>query len=255
MRIAVIADVHGNLRALDAVIADLARYSPDITVNLGDYVSGPLDAAGTAERLMGSSYVSVRGNHDRQVLGELASLGESDRAAARRLARAHCAWLGAPPTTVSIGDVLLCHGTPSSDVQYLLERVDAAGARSATSDEARERLGDVRQTLVLCAHSHMPRMLELPDGPFVVDPGSVSLQAFADDEGIPHVIETGSPHARYALVERHGSRWHVNFRAIEYDWDAAASDAGRDGRDDWAHALATGLALRDERTVTATTQS
>ena len=124
MRIAVIADVHGNLRALDAVLADLAQHSPDITVNLGDCVSGPLDAAGTAERLMESSLVTIRGNHDRQLVDQpSAQMGESDRAALSRLSQRQLAWLAALPSTVTMGDVLLCHGTPSSDVEYLLERV------------------------------------------------------------------------------------------------------------------------------------
>ena len=42
MRLAVLADIHGNLDALQAVLADLARQSPDLIVNLGDCLSGPL---------------------------------------------------------------------------------------------------------------------------------------------------------------------------------------------------------------------
>jgi hypothetical protein len=94
-------------------------------------------------------------------------------------------------------------------------------------------------------------MVELPGGPTVVNPGSVGLPAFSDDTHFPHAIETGTAHARYAMVERRGARWHVHFRALEYDWDAAASDAFRDGRADWAHALATGRVMRDERAISA----
>ena len=88
-------------------------------------------------------------------------------------------------------------------------------------------------------------------GPMIVNPGSVGLPAFSDDTPFLHVIETGTPHARYAIVERRGARWHVHFRVLEYDWDAAASDAYRDGRSDWAQALATGRALRHEPTMSA----
>ena len=54
---AVLADIHGNLRALEAVRADIAGRSPDVIVNLGDHISGPLQAAATADFLMEQSYM------------------------------------------------------------------------------------------------------------------------------------------------------------------------------------------------------
>ncbi len=68
MRLAVIADIHGNLLALDAVLADIAARGVDLTVNLGDCVSGPLWPAETAARLMALGLPTVRGNHDRWVI-------------------------------------------------------------------------------------------------------------------------------------------------------------------------------------------
>ena len=50
MRIAVVADIHGNVRALRAVMDDLREVAPDRVINLGDCVSGPLEAAETADR-------------------------------------------------------------------------------------------------------------------------------------------------------------------------------------------------------------
>ena len=88
MRIAVLADIHGNLRALEAVQADIAKRSPDVIVNLGDNVSGPLQAAATADLLMQRSYVHIRGNHDRQVVDRAPeAMGLSDRAAHGQLNR------------------------------------------------------------------------------------------------------------------------------------------------------------------------
>lgn len=52
MRIAVISDVHGNLVALDAVLADIEAQRVDATLALGDFLSGPFDPTGTADRLM-----------------------------------------------------------------------------------------------------------------------------------------------------------------------------------------------------------
>jgi len=125
MRIAVLADIHGNIRALEAVRADLAQRSADVVVNLGDHVSGPLDAAVTADLLMSESYIHIRGNHDRQVTTlPLDRMGASDRAAHGQLLDRHLAWLsGLPPTDTLEGDIFLCHGSPDDDLEYLLEDV------------------------------------------------------------------------------------------------------------------------------------
>jgi predicted phosphodiesterase len=68
MRIAVVADIHGNVRALRAVMDDLKQVAPDSVVNLGDCASGPLEAAETIDVLMSLAWTTVRGNHDRQLL-------------------------------------------------------------------------------------------------------------------------------------------------------------------------------------------
>ena len=65
MKIAAIADIHGNVDALDAVLTDIERHQPDLIVNLGDSFSSPLLAGETAERLMPLDLPTVRGNHDR----------------------------------------------------------------------------------------------------------------------------------------------------------------------------------------------
>jgi hypothetical protein len=67
MRIAVIADVHGNAPALEAVRADIARRNVERIVNLGDCVSGPLWPRETVEALITAQWPTVRGNHDRCV--------------------------------------------------------------------------------------------------------------------------------------------------------------------------------------------
>jgi hypothetical protein len=87
--------------------------------------------------------------------------------------------------------------------------------------------------------------VQLDDGIQVVNAGSVGLQAYDDSEHCyPHVMETGSPHARYMLLDRTGRGWRATLRVIDYDWDAAARVARENGRVDWAHALVTGCALR-----------
>src|SRR5271154_3534563 len=101
LRIAVLADIHGNLRALDAVQSDLRKQAPDLVVNLGDHLSGPLQAAATADALMSGNYVNIRGNHDRQLLDRpVEAMGPSDRAASAQLNGRHREWLRSLPPTL-----------------------------------------------------------------------------------------------------------------------------------------------------------
>ena len=87
MRIAVIADIHGNLGALDAVLADIEGQAVERTVNLGDVVSGPLQPCETADRLMNLAITTISGNHERQLLTfPRENLGESDRFATEQCA-------------------------------------------------------------------------------------------------------------------------------------------------------------------------
>ena len=246
LRIAVLADIHGNLRALEAVRADISTRSPDIVVNLGDNVSGPLQAAATADLLMQQSYLHIRGNHDRQLIDRPpAALGPSDRAAHAQLNGRHLEWLAALPSTqVLDNDILLCHGSPKDDLEYLLEQVDGDRVRLASTGQIRERLEGIQAALILCGHTHVPRSVSLPDGAVIVNPGSVGLQAFDDTWTTPHYVETGSPHARYAVIDWDRKVKRIEFIALEYDWDSASKDAAQANRPDWAHALATGYALR-----------
>ena len=99
MRIAVIADIHGNILALEAVLDDLARRGgADRVINLGDCVSGPLWPRETVERLQALGWPTVRGNHDRRVaLDPLDEMGPSDKFAYDRLTPAQRDWLVALP--------------------------------------------------------------------------------------------------------------------------------------------------------------
>jgi hypothetical protein len=98
-------------------------------------------------------------------------------------------------------------------------------------------------SLVLCGHSHVPGVVQVPGGPLVVNPGSIGLPAYRSAAPHPHTMESGSPHARYAIVQRQASSWRVELRAVVYDSAAAAARADALGRADWAHALRTGHAL------------
>ena len=258
MKLAAVSDVHGNLPALEAVLADIEHAGVDLTLNLGDIVSGPLWPSETADRLMALDLPTIRGNHERQVLtGE--RQGASDAFAAAHLTAAHRAWIAGLPATRLVGDaVFCCHGTPSSDLVYFLETVTpdfarggAPGIRAASSAEAAARALDVPQRLILCGHTHVPRAALLPDGRLIVNPGSVGLQAYDDAHPHPHVVENGTPHARYALLTQSGAQWQVEFRCVPYDAESAARRAEANGRGDWADALRSGRVGRFEAEVSA----
>ena len=246
MRIAVLSDVHGNLGALEAVLADVAAQQVDVTVNLGDLLSGAVQPRQTADRLLALGLPTVSGNHERQLLTlPREQMGDSDRLAHDTITNEHRAWLASLPLTLEVADgVLAFHGSPTNDLTYLLETVEESGARPATQHEVRDRLGPYADggswSLLLCGHTHLQRTMPLPDGPLVVNPGSVGWPAYDDTAPHPHVMEAGSPHARYAVVDDATGRWEVDFRTVNYDWEQAAQSAEDNGRPDVAHALRIG---------------
>jgi len=247
MRIAVIADVHGNLLALDAVLRDLQkRGGADLLVNLGDCVSGPLWPAETMTRISSLAAITVRGNHDRIVaFGEPDALGASDRFAYDALSADQRAWLGTLPQTASAcPGVLAFHATPTHDETYLIEEIrDSRLMRSGAASIA-ARLGDVGGTRVaLCGHSHQSHVVRLASGIVVLNPGSVGCPAYHDPSAPEHVSEAGSPHARYALLDFDDtdSLPTATLVVVPYDSETAARRAEASGRADWAEALRTGF--------------
>jgi putative phosphoesterase len=242
MRIAVVADIHGNVRALRAVMDDIKTISPDTVVNLGDCASGPLEAGETIDVLMSLAWTTIRGNHDRQLIDRpVEEMGGSDKLASGELKNHHQAWLSALEPTATVEDILLCHGTPDNDLNYLTDTVEPDGhVRLATQAEVARRLDGASERVVLCGHTHVPRLVRLDDGRVVINPGSVGLGAYTDIEPVKHHMEVGAPHARYAVLDRSKAGWQVTFRVVPYDWDAAAARAASKGREDWARWLRTG---------------
>ena len=243
MRFAAIADIHGNYLALQAVLADIHAQGIDEIVNLGDMASGPLDARRTMDALMALDAVHVLGNHDRYLIDQSPEkMGSWDRPAHAQLDDGHLDWLRAvPPTRVYRDQVFLCHATPDNDEMYWLETVLPDGAVRMSSLEAIEAAAEwITQPLILCAHTHLARAVRLRDGRLVVNPGSVGSPGYRDIHPFPHVIEAGSPDARYAILEWVEGHWRVTFRHVPYDHEAMAKLARRNGQPELAAALATG---------------
>jgi len=243
MRLAVISDIHGNIRALEAVLARIrALGDVDRLVVAGDLLSGPLEPSETADALRALDAVVIRGNHERQLLAcARAPGGESDQYAFEHTTPEQQAWLGTLPATLQLSpDVLVCHGTPETDLVYLCEELEGGPVRLAPDEVIARRLAGARHALVLSGHSHHPRTVRLGTGQLVVNAGSVGLQAFSADRPRPHHVENGSPHARFVVCERAPHGWQAEQHQVSYDWDAASDTAARHGRPDWARWLRSG---------------
>ena len=245
IQIAAISDIHGNRWALEAVLTDIGRRGIRSIVNLGDSLYGPLAPLETAELLLRVDWPAVRGNEDRLIVA--ASYGSEDSPTMQyvrnSLKQEHLDWLaGLELTTVVHDRFRLCHGSPTRDDEYLLQEVTQKGVRQRDSDAIMSQLVDVEQPVVLCGHDHSPRMVRLPNGKLIVNPGSVGLPAYSDGVPHPHVMETGNADARYAIVGWSPAGWQVENVAVAYDWESAAATACRNGRADWGQWLRSGRA-------------
>ena len=163
-RVAAIYDVHGNLPALEAVLADLESLNPDLIVVGGDVVAGPMPAE-ILDRLaaLSESICFVRGNADREVVTaydagryadatDAADFAERTAAfAASKIDRGHRDLLASFAERLvveieGVGQVLFCHASPRSDEEIV--------TAATTEERLREILAGVDQELVVCGHTH-----------------------------------------------------------------------------------------------------
>lgn len=239
-RIAVLSDIHGNLPALEACVDDARRRGCDRFVNLGDILSGPLWPLETAGFLRPLEWPTIAGNHERQLLTQTREqMGASDLYADAAIGERERAWLRSLPAELALQpDIFLCHGTLENDLDYMLHDVTEAGVCDTSAAAVSARVAGRPERLVLCGHTHLPRHVQLADGRIVANPGSVGLPAYDWDRPRYHVMETGTPDARYAVVD--DVTLAIELVSVAYDFEAAARKAAAEGRDDWAIALRTG---------------
>jgi len=230
VKVAVISDIHGNLLALEAVLKDIAAQGVDLTVNLGDLVSGPVQPRETLARVIELGHPTIRGNHERTLF--TADQDMVDRFAVDQLSDEQQAWIKALPATLTIDDIFMCHGTPQSDTEPWLDNwFDGRDTTLPAEADVVARAEGLDFPVLLCGHTHMPRSVRLRDGRLIVNPGSVGLQ-----------IIRGAPDARYAVIERRNGAWQSAIRSVPYDWTAAAQAAIANGFPQWQAALETGWA-------------
>ena len=220
MRIAVISDVHSNLHALDAVLADAGTV--DAIWHLGDVVGYGPEPDGVVDRLASRGAVGVRGNHDLAACGgdEIEWFNADARKAmewTRKVAApATIAWLGAQPERREEGAFTLVHGSP----------LDPTWEYVTTIEAARDNLLATTTTHALHGHTHLPMAYSLTgnrasrvaaSGPpgvplearMLINPGSV---------GQPR---DGDPRASYLLMDLSANQltWH----RVPYDIAAVQS--------------------------------
>jgi len=240
---AIISDVHGNLWALESVLADAKRRGLENIINLGDSLYGPLKPKETANLLMHLPITNVLGNHDQVLLEKRDFISPTLEYTLKSLNSEIYEWLESIPVITTIFDQLfLCHGTPNNINEYLLENTSMQGNSLKEPSEIQSQLTNVKQIIILCGHSHTPRTILLPDGKMVINPGSVGEPSYFGTSPVNHRVIKGSPHAHYAGISKSETGWTVEHIDVPYDWEAAAKLARQNGRNDWASWLMSGWA-------------
>ena len=252
MKIAAIADIHGNIDALEAVLADIEHQRPDMIVNLGDSLSGPLAGGETAARLLPLGLTTVRGNHDRGLVDRpFEEMGDWERPVFPELLPEHLQWIRDMPTAAVVAqDVYMCHATPhNDDVMWMEDLLDNGRFVLRDQPEIEAFAEGLPYALILCGHSHIARSVMLSGNRMIVNPGSVGCPGFAYHIPIDHKLEAASPLACYAIIEKSAGGWQPTFRQVRYDTQHMVAMARERGYEDWANILATGRVGQDASLV------
>lgn len=235
MRYAVLSDVHGNLEALSAVLADAASEGALGILCLGDAVGYGADPAPCIELLGERSSLMVAGNHEHGAVGllDVGWFNAAARAAALwtrdRLGADHQDFLTGLPLASTLGEATCVHASPRrpEEWDYLLSAEDGFQA-----------FGDFATRLCFVGHSHRPGVWSLgSSGPAYED---LAGPAFHDrripfHDGRRYIINVGSvgqprdrdPRAAYVLWDE--EERSVTLRRVTYDHKAAAAKILRAG--------------------------
>jgi putative phosphoesterase len=218
-RIAIFSDIHANLPALEAVLADMDRRGLVDRYCLGDLVGYATFPNEVIETIRELRIPCIMGNYDLGVGNSSAECGCAYKDAhAEALGRRSIAWSNSHTSEgnkaflrdlpsqipLPLGDlrVVLVHGSPRKVNEYLYED---------RPDASLERLLDLAQADVLvCGHTHIPYHRHLPSGRHVINDGSV---------GKP---KDGNPSACYVVMEAAGPDLRVEFIRVPYDAESAA---------------------------------
>lgn len=244
MRIAVLSDIHGNSWALRAVLKDIDKKNPDLIINLGDSLYGPLDPKETFKLIKSFNILSISGNEDRIILENIDNPQRKHTLnyVISELNDEAFSWLDSLSNTKILEcGAIMFHGTPNSDTTYLIEQLFEKYIGIKESDQIEMLLKGVDQKIIFCGHSHIPRFIRTPSR-YVINSGSVGLPAYDDDLPIFHKIENFHNNAQYSIAELIGDEISVEQISIPYDYSKAVKCALKNNRPDWAKWINTGRA-------------
>lgn len=207
-RIAILSDIHGNLPALEAVIADMQATQPDHVVVNGDIINGvPFDAE-VLERIIGCGWTVLRGNHEYYLM----DYGTTRERPHMRFSpspawldarlRGWLPYIGALPEALTLHyrdgpPVCITHGYPGFPW-------DAPTMLTPDADVMRWLRG-VEPTLYVCGHYHLPLNRQIGRWR-VLNPGPVGA------------VMDGTHDACYLLLDAAGDHWQPTFRRVPYDF-------------------------------------
>jgi predicted phosphodiesterase len=212
MRVAVVSDIHGNLTAFEAVLADIRRVSPDLVLHGGDLADSGSSPVEIVDRMHELGWRGVMGNTDEMLVrpesledfaaqssapaalwSTIRGIGAATRAV---LGEKRVAWLRELPPVVSEPGLALVHASPQSCWR--------APAAEATDEELESVYDVLGRPVVAFGHTHRPSIRLLPRQPRVlINVGSV---------GLPF---DGDPRASYLLLD--GDTPEI--RRVEYDME------------------------------------
>jgi predicted phosphodiesterase len=197
--LALLYDIHGNLPALEAVLADAGDAEKFLLG--GDYATFGAWPVETIDRLRELDAEWIRGNVDRWLVDSsdipdfMVELVERSRA---MIGEELCRELAALPESIADGGTLYCHASPLSDMDSFYPE---------PQDSDAERLMGVEAERVVFGHTHLAFARTGPGGVRLVNPGSVGMPLDGDHR------------ASYAVID--GDR--VEHRRVEYDWEASVA--------------------------------
>ena len=215
MRIAIVSDIHGNLRAFQAVLADLRHVAPDIVFHGGDLAYGGTHAAEIIDQVRSLDWPGVRGNTD-EMLSSPESLATFAATAPKLAPLLAILQDMIPPTLVSIGEERLrwLEGLPFQYSQEGIGLVHAspsdlwrAPMPNASDDKLQSTYASLRSHVVVYGHIHRPYIRQLP-GMTVANTGSVS-QSYDGDRRASYLVIDGES---------------ITIRRVEYDVESEAAE-------------------------------
>lgn len=209
-RLAVLADIHGNLPALEAVIADMAQFEVDQVIVAGDSINwGPFSAQ-VLERILHANWAVMRGNHEFYMLyyntpfapdnwRGFSTLRWLNQSIPKPLRNA----VSCLPDELRLcfGDapfVRVVHGSPPNN------HWQGIYPTQTSDDQVMTMLGGVAENTVIAAHTHLRMERHVGDW-HIINPGSVGLPL------------DGVHGARYMLLDGSTAGWTPTFRLVPYD--------------------------------------